>query len=325
MNGSLAIRLALALAVLALCLPAPARAEDPPIPISEYWALVEATRAAVADLAAADQEVAAARLAALTQPWQQITRVALYDGAVVAVDHSALTRTLLADPPDLARVQGMLEALLASRDRWPAASHISADLRSLEAILARPEFQAQGRPPSPLQAWWESLLDRIERALARLLPNGEGVAEAARLLSVLLNLAGLLAFAALMAYVVNQLVVNLASEARLRTVGDDGAAPLTAEAAFQRAQALAEGQDYRSAVRYLYLSALLTLDERGLLHYDRSKTNREYLGSVAGQPALAATLREVIEVFDRVWYGFQPLDAAGYARYAAQVAELRRP
>jgi hypothetical protein len=39
---------------------------------------------------------------------------------------------------------------------------------------------------------------------------------------------------------------------------------------------------------------------------------------------LASLLREVVEVFDRVWYGYQPLDETTYQKYAAQVAELHR-
>jgi hypothetical protein len=66
------------------------------------------------------------------------------------------------------------------------------------------------------------------------------------------------------------------------------------------------------------------LEERGILPYDRSRTNREYLRSLAHLPALAVTLRDVVEVFDRVWYGYQPLDEAGYTRYVRQVEELQQ-
>ena len=41
------------------------------------------------------------------------------------------------------------------------------------------------------------------------------------------------------------------------------------------------------------------------------------------RPDLARSLREVIEVFDRVWYGFQSLDGQAYARYVRRVDELR--
>ena len=81
--------------------------------------------------------------------------------------------------------------------------------------------------------------------------------------------------------------------------------------------------DYRTAVRYLYLSSLLVLDEQGLLRYDRSRTNREYLRSVSSRPELAIPLRKVIDVFDRVWYGFEAVDENTYKSYVQQVEELR--
>jgi hypothetical protein len=97
---------------------------------------------------------------------------------------------------------------------------------------------------------------------------------------------------------------------------------LTASQATLRARSLSGSGDYRQAVRYLYLSALLLLDERGLLRYNRTQTNREYLRQLSAQPELAGQLRPVIETFDRVWYGFQPVDEDSYAQYIAQVAAL---
>ena len=82
--------------------------------------------------------------------------------------------------------------------------------------------------------------------------------------------------------------------------------------------------DHRSAVRYLYLSALLTLEERALLQHNRSQTNREYLRSVAHVPHLAARLSRVIDVFERVWYGYHAIDETAYARYRNWVIELGR-
>jgi hypothetical protein len=77
-------------------------------------------------------------------------------------------------------------------------------------------------------------------------------------------------------------------------------------------------------VRYLYLSALLLLDERGLLRYDRSRTNLEYLRTVRDSPDLVRPLRSVIEIFDRVWYGFEAIDPRTYQEYVERVDELRK-
>ena len=50
----------------------------------------------------------------------------------------------------------------------------------------------------------------------------------------------------------------------------------------------------------------------------------EYLRGVAGKPELAAILRDVIDVFDRVWYGFQSMDEKAFAHYARRVEQLRQ-
>jgi hypothetical protein len=159
--------------------------------------------------------------------------------------------------------------------------------------------------------------------LNRLFPDELIVELSTPALTNCLSLLAGVALLLILGYIARSLFVNFAPEV---ASGPDGALHevLTAETALRRAHTLSTGGDFRAAVRYLYLSALLILDEHGVLRYDRSLTNREYLRTVADLPEVAATLREVIEVFDRVWYGYQPLDQAAYEQYATRVAELRR-
>src|SRR5574341_98434 len=274
-------RLALTVLVLAgQFLNASTLAAPSAIPVDEYWRRVEATQALVRDLKDAPPEQAHAELSAEADRWAALAEVALPDGARLPLDTYFLVSRLRADPPDLKQLDELLAALLAARQSWPSPVHGLQDLKDLELILVRPEFQWQTRQPSWLEKWWQDLQDRFWRFLARLLER-TAYAEASGEL-------------------------------------------LTADSALRRAQTLSAASDYRTAVRYLYLSSLLLLEERGLLRYDRSLTNREYLRSVAHLPELASTLRDVVEVFDRVWYGYQLLDAAAYARYADRVADLRR-
>jgi hypothetical protein len=109
-----------------------------------------------------------------------------------------------------------------------------------------------------------------------------------------------------------------------RASDDDPEGNLTAKTALDQAGGLARGGDYRTAVRYLYLSALLWLDERNILRYDRALTNREYLERVRDNPALRARMAPIVETFDRVWYGHLPIDAESFAAYRRQVEELRQ-
>ena len=87
-------------------------------------------------------------------------------------------------------------------------------------------------------------------------------------------------------------------------------------------QALPNVGNYRSAVRNLYLAALLTLEQHGLVPADRSLTNREVLGRVDSTHPLRPHLQPVVETFDDVWYGVHEPDAGTYAAYAHSIDEL---
>lgn len=268
-------------------------------------------------------ETRAGRLSALADQWEHTTQVILPDGVLMPVDHRFLVAQLRADPPDLARLNNLLTTLLAGHRDWPPARHNLKDAGVFSSILARPEFQWASPEPSPLQQWWRQLWQRFWRFIADLLPKNSIVVIDGSLLRYALTGLALLIFLTVLALVSRSLLASLVAEAE---VGLDtaGGETLTADAALKRAQTLSSAGDYRTAVRYLYLSSLLLLEERGLLRYNRAQTNREYLRSVAHLPQLAVVLREVIDVFDRVWYGYQPLDEAAYAQYAAQVARLRQ-
>jgi hypothetical protein len=316
-----------------------ARAADPPLTLADYWQKVEQTRALLASLENVSPETRQTRLLAVAEQWERITEVTLPDGTQVSVDHAYLVAQLRAGPPDLARLEGLLTTLLAARDAWPQARHTPTDLKPLVSILAQPEFQwstAEPEQPSLLTQWLQKAREFFLKLLDRLLPDdwlpddseisvdGSLLYNGAILLRYLIIGLGILVLVLVLAYILRELLIGLIIEAKIEPDAEADGEVLTADTAFKRAQGLSSAGDYRTAVRYLYLSSLLLLDERGLLRYDRSQTNREYLRSVTHLPKLAGILREVIEVFDRVWYGYQPLDERDYTQYAAQVAELRR-
>ena len=303
------------------------RAQDAPrpLPSAAYWQKLADTRALALRLAVGPAEAARQPLADAATEWAGITSVSLDNGATLAVDNSALLAALRADPPAPAAVADLARAMAAQRAAWPAPSHTAADLDALTRILAQPEFQWPVATPT----WLDELRDRFFSFLARLLARlftSTGLGGNGLILGQLLSAAAVLAVAAVLVYALRGLFLNFAPEARVPDETSLGDGDLTAEAASRRAASLAEGGDHRAAVRYLYLAALLHLEEAGLLRYDRSLTNREYLRSLAAasRPELANRLRGVVEVFDRVWYGFDAIDDATYGDYAARVAEPRQ-
>ena len=127
---------------------------------------------------------------------------------------------------------------------------------------------------------------------------------------------------AMVIFFVRQIRMNLISEAH-----DEGAEPAlarveTEKAALAHAETAEAASDFRGALRYLYLSAILHLQERGVLPYDKSLTNREYLHQAQDDIDLHAALGPAITVFDEVWYGYKPCDAETIANYRSLLQKV---
>jgi hypothetical protein len=92
-----------------------------------------------------------------------------------------------------------------------------------------------------------------------------------------------------------------------------------------RANQLADAGEYRKAFRLIYLASLVALDTDGILHFDRSRTNWEYLRELrrAGRRDLYDMLVPFTREFDRIWYGFGVADASAYAGAVIRYKDLK--
>lgn len=289
--------------------PAQAQSQPPDLPTYTGWlreAYAAAQRGDRLGLEQAAEQLIAAR------------EVRLPGGSSSHVDNRWLRAALADAEPNLPAIGARLGAVLDALAQPASAAPADAQAR-LRAILDRPPFVA-GEPSTP--GWLRSLLEWLGRLLERILrPIGSVVSNSGLGIAWVIAIAGGLMIAAVLFVMLRGLRRNIVAEA---SAGDDPEANLTARAALEQASGLARGGDYRTAVRFLYLSALLWLDERNLLRYDRALTNREYLERVRANPALRARLAAVVETFDQVWYGHVPIDAETFARYQEQVEALRR-
>lgn len=96
----------------------------------------------------------------------------------------------------------------------------------------------------------------------------------------------------------------------------------TERAALARADTAIDSDDFRGALRYLYLSAILHLQEHNILPYDNSLTNREFLQLAHTDIELQTKLGPIISVFDEVWYGHKPCDAQTVESYRDVLNDL---
>jgi hypothetical protein len=290
----------------------------------DYWQQITDLQELVTRLENEPLDVQQAQLAAAAAQLGLVSAVSLPNGREIPISHTFLLNELSRDPPDLERLQNLLTAWQTARTTWPEVQFDDLDESVLQAILDQPEFQYETAEPTRLQRWLEDLRLRFWQWLSEIFPSlsaGGGLGEIANFLVTFL---GIVALVVVLLYALRQLLGDFAADSAI--VPDDllGDEILTADTALNRAQQLSGEGDYRTAVRYLYLSALLLLEERGLLRYNRSLTNREYLRSLAHQPELATILRDVIEVFDQVWYGFHALEPTEYEWYAGRVELLKQ-
>ena len=86
------------------------------------------------------------------------------------------------------------------------------------------------------------------------------------------------------------------------------------------ADELAARGEYREAIRHLYLALLSRLHRDGVIDYDPTLSNWEYLFAFKGASALKAGFKELTRRFDFAWYGNLGVDGLAYAMFR-KVAE----
>lgn len=288
-----------------------------PVPESDYWTLIETAWTQVNQAKVSPSSNTDKALQNLAERLDAIHQVTLEDGQTVPVDNSDLVKALSQPNPDLAWLLDRLGALRMAGRAWahPQSDPTAPD--RLDRVFQRPEFQAQVEPPpSPLAELWLRFIEWLLRQLDR-----TGILNA-RLPGanwIVVGLAVLLV-GGVAVYFIRSVRAKLASDEGLE---DLDSPRMSSAAAIQQAQQMAAGSDYRSAVRYLYLAAALVLDERGLLRFDKALTNREVLRQASTNEFLREQLAPVVETFDKVWYGYEPISEDEYRAYAEQIARAR--
>jgi hypothetical protein len=238
----------------------------------------------------------------------QTTGVRAADGSIIALDDSSLARRVTATTAAIDAGIADLDQLVAIADR---AANPPFDVAQANARLREVAAAEETRSGS------NDLFSAIGALLARLFPSGASPPPG----SVELTLA--IAGAGLLVVVAAILVRGVRERIRRETMQPGAHAEAAASAAVQLAAAerAALSGDPRAALHAFYRYAILTLAERRMLRYEPSLTDRELLERASSLPQLE-TLRELISLHDRAWFGLKgaTVEEADHARALAERA-----
>ncbi|OJT17473.1 DUF4129 domain-containing protein [Archangium sp. Cb G35] len=232
-----------------------------------------------------------------------------------------------------------------------------ADARAAQArardILARPEFQvpepeapkeektSEDVPPTqgPWQRFMKWLSEFLEKLFRRSETTNQGPSFSAAGGQAVANVLVVVLIAGVLVVLVLVLLRALGKarageDTRLEVSTQDAstlaADPMNAlsrppEGWAHLADELAARGEYREAVRSLYLALLSRLHREGVIHYDTTLSNWDYLRQFRTRREWVPSFRELTLRFDFAWYGNLPVGADGYRDFRALCAPMLNP
>jgi len=190
-------------------------------------------------------------------------------------------------------------------------------------VVARPEFHESAETLADVH-WTDWIAQWLKHLVSRFQDfkyagQLSGTARVAVIVLTVLAVTGLVL-----------LLVRLTRRRRDRAVAEaDAPQPgrrlLTPRQYERRLQAALDSRDWHGAWLAAWLQFLARLENRHLVDADRSRTNREYLAQLQGQPLPSGALPllvRMVDDYDRVIYGRRPIDEAGWSAFRDRIDEL---
>lgn len=233
------------------------------------------------------------------------------------------------------------------QDQPPAIDDAQGKAKS---ILARPEFQSTPDPEKPEDApeqpdepsWLAKLLRKLwewlsQRDDTREAPPDVEVSASPAMAGANAVMVGaiVLVAAVLLFILIRSFKRKQPSELELDETGGLSQQPLDQDAMSALAKPpetwagladeLAAKGEYREAIRHLYLALLSRLHRDGVIDYDPTLSNWEYLFAFKGASSLKAGFKELTRRFDFAWYGNLGVDGVAYAMFRKTAEPLLVP
>jgi hypothetical protein len=84
-----------------------------------------------------------------------------------------------------------------------------------------------------------------------------------------------------------------------------------------------QDNDFRLAVRWLYLKQLFLLNENSKIAWQPYKTNMDYANELSSS-SLKQSFRQLSKLYEYVWYGDYPMDESSFVKAESEFAQFEK-
>ncbi len=240
-------------------------------------------------------------------------------------------------PPDLDRALTLVSTLRDSVTTVASATPDAAAHAKLDDVLRDRDFHVD--QPNVIQrqfmrfsAWLGEQWRRLTAPLRRINPPNPttpapehvpGASGIAAVLAALGSWQALIVYAAILVALIASFTWRRRRQTGKRDVDTRAVPERTARGWREYAAALAESGDYRGAVHAVLLGVLRDLDERDVVPFDPTRTDREYLRAVSERGDwLATPFRPLVRFVEEVFYAGASCGQAEYERARTQAEAM---
>lgn len=222
-----------------------------------------------------------------------------------------------------ARLEQMTREVASPAPSVYVPGNVSNIRRKLDAILDSGDYP-QDKQPSFLERIWHEFLSWLLNVFARVMPSNSSTWAIYLLeLTVIAIPCGLLVW-----WFIRQLQVQRLGLPRDNVPHPSAPSAQSWQEWLEQGQRLGREGRWREAIHHVYWAAISCLESRRLWPADRTRTPREYLGLLSGNPetraGLFSDLFSLTRSFEHTWYGGLPAGEKDFAE-ACGVLERIQP
>lgn len=85
-----------------------------------------------------------------------------------------------------------------------------------------------------------------------------------------------------------------------------------------------EDQDFRLAVRWLYLKQLFLLNEKNKIAWQPYKTNMDYANELSASVAIRQPFKDISRIYEYVWYGKYTINADSFQKIETEFSQFEK-